>query len=192
MHFDIKLATAEFIFLMNTVLVFDSSSYSCQGTEPICNNVTYILVLWLLNPCIRYFLNAHISPMCDPVPQCHFGDDGKQHRFCRNGLWLLSIPKSLKFSYEVCMQPYNSMKHWCFYFCLEQDRLLPYVKADITSSFIFMHSKKVNIHKNQTLISWTYCQAPWSHGTCQGTILLVKICIWLMQRIDEHLFYIIL
>lgn len=124
MHFDIKLAMAEFIFLMNTILVFDSSSSSCQGTEPICNNVTYILVLWLLNPCIRFFLNAHISPMCDPVPQCHFGDDGKQHRFCRKCLWLQSIPKSLKISLEVygclSLQPYNSMKHWVSTFVLNK------------------------------------------------------------------------
>ena len=92
MHFDIKPVMAEFIFLMNIVLIFDSSSFSRQSTEPICNNVTYILVLWLLNPCIHLFLNAHISLMLDPMPQYHFGRGDKQHRLCRNGLWLKKAP----------------------------------------------------------------------------------------------------
>lgn len=146
MHFDIKLAMAEFIFLMNTILVFDSSSSSCQGTEPICNNVTYILVLWLLNPCICFFLNAHISPMCDPVPQCHFGDDGKQQILQE---WFVAAkhPKVSKIQLWGLYADIELNETLVFYFCLEQDRLFPYVKADITFSFIFTIAKKSTFTK---------------------------------------------
>lgn len=141
MQFDIELVTAEFIFLMNIMSVFESSSFSCQSTEPIWNRVTCILVLWLLNPFIHLLLNAHLSPVLDLMSSVPFWRWWQTTQIVQE--WVCGHKKHLEISniswvvYScLSLQQYNSMKH-VFDCCLDQVGLSPCMRADITYICIY-------------------------------------------------------
>lgn len=152
MQFDTELVTAEFIFLMNIFSVLQSSSFSCQSPEPIWNRVTYILVLWLLNPFIHLsecsFISCAWSDALSTILEVMTNNRDCAGMVCgrKKHLEIFKISRGVYGC--LSLQQYNSMKHSRFWL-----RSWPLGCAHVwkqtlpISSFMFMYGKDVKIRK---------------------------------------------
>lgn len=152
MQFDIELVTAEFIFLMNTISVLESF-LSWQTTERISDRVTYILVLWLLNPSVHVFLNAHLSPVLDWLRSVPFWRWWQTAYIVQE--WFVATKSTLKSKIDwvvhgcLSLRKYNSMKHSCFWLLSGPSWVVPIWER---RHHLYLHSflcmrKDVKIHK---------------------------------------------
>lgn len=163
MQFDIELVAAEFIFLMNPISILESF-LPWRTPEPISDGVTYILVLWLLNPFTHIFPNTPLSPVLYRMPSVPFWrwwqrTDIVQESFVARKSTLKSKLSWVLYSC-LSLQQHHSMQLSCFWLLSEFGWVVPIQES---RCYLYLLSllciaKDVKIRNYVTLISWPYCQ----------------------------------